>query len=158
MKRGSKAALVAVAAMTVMSAGMAFAAQDKITICHATSSQSNPYVAQDPAKNGDVSGHADHTGPVWPAADWGDIIPPFTFDGGSFPGLNWTAEGQALYENDCQTPGESPDPTPVVTQSPTDTVTSGAAPADGAWLLVAALGALLASVVVLTPARAKSRR
>jgi len=37
--------------------------------------------------------------------------------------------------------------------------TSGtSAPADGAWLLVVALGVLLASVVVLTPARAKSRR
>jgi hypothetical protein len=34
--------------------------------------------------------------------------------------------------------------------------TSG--PADGAWLLVVALGVLLASIVVLTPARAKSRR
>jgi hypothetical protein len=34
--------------------------------------------------------------------------------------------------------------------------TSG--PADGAWLLVVALGVLLASIVVLTPARAKGRR
>ena len=34
--------------------------------------------------------------------------------------------------------------------------TSG--PADGAWLLVVALGVLLASIVVMTPARAKSRR
>ena len=34
--------------------------------------------------------------------------------------------------------------------------TSG--PADGAWLLVVALGVLLASVVVMTPARAKSQR
>jgi hypothetical protein len=34
--------------------------------------------------------------------------------------------------------------------------TSG--PADGAWMLVVALGVLLASIVVLTPARAKSRR
>jgi hypothetical protein len=33
--------------------------------------------------------------------------------------------------------------------------TSG--PADGAWLLVVALGVLLASVVVMTPARAKNR-
>ena len=32
------------------------------------------------------------------------------------------------------------------------------APADGAWLLVVALGVLLASIVVLTPARAKGRR
>ncbi|HUQ44625.1 MAG TPA: hypothetical protein VM451_09500 [Candidatus Limnocylindria bacterium] len=32
------------------------------------------------------------------------------------------------------------------------------APADGAWLLVVALGVLLASIVVLTPARAKGKR
>ena len=46
-------------------------------------------------------------------------------------------------------------------QPPTDALaapsgTSG--PSDGAWLLVVALGVLLASIVVLTPARAKSRR
>jgi hypothetical protein len=35
---------------------------------------------------------------------------------------------------------------------------SGSAPADGAWLLVVALGALLSSIVVLTPARARTRR
>lgn len=50
--------------------------------------------------------------------------------------------------------------TDIPTQTTTDTLgtdaTSG--PADGAWLLVVALGVLLASIVVLTPARAKSRR
>lgn len=42
----------------------------------------------------------------------------------------------------------------------TDSIgTSGTSgPADGAWLLVVALGVLLASIVVLTPARAKNRR
>ena len=35
---------------------------------------------------------------------------------------------------------------------------SGSAPADGAWLLVVALGVLLSSIVVLTPARARTRR
>jgi len=45
------------------------------------------------------------------------------------------------------------------TQPPTDTLGSnGSGPSDGAWLLVVGLGVLLASVVVLTPARAKSRR
>ena len=44
-----------------------------------------------------------------------------------------------------------------------DTATIGGSkdlgsPADGAWLLVVALGVLLASVVVLTPARAKAPR
>jgi hypothetical protein len=61
----------------------------------------------------------------------------------------------------------APTPTPTfsggeggLTECPCDTIpganTSG--PADGAWLLVVALGVLLASIVVLTPARAKSRR
>jgi len=51
-----------------------------------------------------------------------------------------------------------------LTEAPSepDTATIGtggpASPADSAWLLVVALGVLLASVVVLTPARAQSRR
>ena len=68
-------------------------------------------------------------------------------------------------------PTEAPSATPTfgletagITDAPsepsTDTFgtngTSG--PADGAWLLVVALGVLLASIVVLTPARAKGRR
>ncbi len=45
------------------------------------------------------------------------------------------------------------------TQPPTNTLGSnGSGPSDTAWLLVVGLGVLLASVVVLTPARAKSRR
>jgi hypothetical protein len=49
--------------------------------------------------------------------------------------------------------------TDAPTQPPTDTLGSNSSgPSDGAWLLVVALGVLLASVVVLTPARAKSRR
>ena len=72
----------------------------------------------------------------------------------------------------CTTPGGSePTPTPTfnasqagATDAPTlpNTATVGgngtSGPADGAWLLVVALGVLLASIVVLTPARAKSRR
>lgn len=51
-----------------------------------------------------------------------------------------------------------------VTEAPSEPDTSSigtggpASPADSAWLLVVALGVLLSSVVVLTPARAKSRR
>jgi hypothetical protein len=48
--------------------------------------------------------------------------------------------------------------TDVPTEPPTSTITGGTSgPADGAWLLVVALGVFLASVVVLTPARAKNR-
>ncbi len=33
---------------------------------------------------------------------WGDIIPPFDFDGQHFPGLNATPEGLAILANDCK--------------------------------------------------------
>jgi hypothetical protein len=49
----------------------------------------------------------------------------------------------------------------AITQPPTDTQLGSAGtsgPSDGAWLLVVALGVLLASIVVLAPARAKNRR
>jgi hypothetical protein len=52
--------------------------------------------------------------------------------------------------------GESDVPTQPATDSIGSTGNSG--PTDTAWLLVVGLGVLLASIVVLTPARAKSRR
>ena len=93
----------------------------KIRICHATSSSSNPYVSNEPAigNNGDLhGGHLNHTGPVYPAGGWGDVIPPYPYldtDGNVqvFPGYNWTPEGQAIYENGCEPPAP-PRPTPVV--------------------------------------------
>ncbi len=87
----------------------ALAANDKVTICHATHSESNPYVeitvstsAVDGLGNND---HSHHTGPIWYSGakgdnvDWGDIIPA----GDWLPaGLNWTSEGQTtLLENHC---------------------------------------------------------
>jgi hypothetical protein len=105
------------------------AARETITICHATGSNTNPYVTHNPAKDGDVSGHADHTGPIWfdgITVAWGDIIPPFTFDGGSFPGLNWDAYGQATYNAGCV-------PTlPPTTLAPQVVTTTTGAPAVAA--------------------------
>lgn len=78
--------------------------QAKIDICHASDSHNNPYIFSQPNKSGDVSGHAGHTGPIWYPGitiKWGDIIPPFVYIGGTFPGLNWTTEGQAIYNNGC---------------------------------------------------------
>jgi LPXTG-motif cell wall-anchored protein len=87
---------------------------DKQTICHKTHANSHPYVINTPNKNGDVSGHAKHTGPVWTPdlkalhVHWGDIIPPFDYnDHGTaahFPGQNWDANGQAWFANGCRVP------------------------------------------------------
>jgi uncharacterized repeat protein (TIGR01451 family) len=58
------------------------------------------------------------------------------------------------------TPGPTAGPTAIPSQPPTDTLgsTGGSGPADGAWLLVVALGVLLASAVILVPAKARNRR
>lgn len=107
-----------------------FATQDKVTICHASSSDANPYIVNQPNKSGDVGGHDDHNGPIWfdgIEEDWGDIIPPFDYgEGEHYAGKNWTAEGIAIYENDCEIPGEeegptsTPSPTESVSPTPTD--------------------------------------
>lgn len=130
-----------------------FAVNGKVSICHATASSTNPYVQEDPniSNNGDLDGgHLNHTGPVYPASNWGDIIPPYTFtycaDGGYtligsiceknskpdeapmiflYNGLNWTTAGQAIYNNQCvyNTTTPTPSVTPTVTPSVTPSVT-----------------------------------
>lgn len=91
---------------------------NKVTICHGTTSVTNPYtrptVDADAAdgNTGNDNGqgdHSTHTGPVAtsPAVAqglknakvaWGDIIPPHH----NYPGLNWTAAGQEIYNNNCE--------------------------------------------------------
>ena len=107
---------------------------DKVTICHATSSTSNPYTVNtistssvDEKNNKYLNGHGGHTGPVYTpdgGAGWGDIIPPFTDaqSGVSFPGLNWGPSGQAIFNADCNYASPSPTATPTETSaSPTPT-------------------------------------
>jgi hypothetical protein len=73
-------------------------AGNKVTICHATGSQTNPFVKITPNANGVVSGHIGHQ-------DANDIIPPFSYnDHGTtkqFAGQNWDATGQATFNNGC---------------------------------------------------------
>lgn len=167
----------------------------KVVVCHATNSATHPYtrIEVDIAAAGnkylDAAGHNSHTGPVWAAGlkdqktQWGDIIPPYTYDGVNppyeYPGLNWT-DGEAIWDNDCLVPNEvvtappaesaSPTPsfeqsveaatdvpTPVATQP--DTATTGSSSGPGtSWLVAALLGVAIASVILLTPSRAGTRR
>ncbi|MCU1566618.1 MAG: hypothetical protein JWQ56_1555 [Pseudarthrobacter sp.] len=77
----------------------------KITICHATGSESNPYVSI----TVDVHAAEAHYG----HQNGGDIIPGY----GKWHGQNWGDDGQATYNNGCVPcpPVDTPEEPPVVT-------------------------------------------
>ena len=101
----------------------------KVTLCHATDADNNPYTRNTVSFNSiadadDVNGHGDHTGPIWVAGDqaekvkWGDIIPEYYYPTGvpsgstlHYTGMNWTTAGQAIWNNACNIPGPTPPPT-----------------------------------------------
>ena len=89
---GALGALAAVATL----ASPALAGSAKITICHATSSATNPYVKIAPASAGVLHGHLGHH-------DARDIVPPFTYKGATHS-QNWDAAGQAIHANGCAVP------------------------------------------------------
>ena len=99
-------ATLALGALFVLQGAASATHQDKLTICHATSSETHPYTVQtidtsaiDEHNNAGWNGHGDHTR---------DIIPPF----GHFPGRNYDAAGTAILANGCHIP------TPPVTTPP----------------------------------------
>lgn len=118
----------------------------KITICHRTNSVTNPYniieVAYDGANGQMDNDHTSHTGDLASSEavaqalkdqhlDWGDIIPSYYYgDGGYFPGLNWSTDGQAIWNNNCQYISNNPTPTPTPTDEPTPTPTDDPEPTD----------------------------
>jgi hypothetical protein len=108
-KRVALVALVIASVATMV--GVASATQPdpehKVTICHRTSAEGNPYGPK--AIEVDIAsilqeGHASHTGGVFPEPNWGDIIPAFDFGPGEqFAGLNHVL-GALILANDCQIP------------------------------------------------------
>ena len=150
--------------------GVASASGTSVTLCHATPPDTGAggwhTITTDTSSDGSLKGGHDTSHDA-------DIIPAYVdaSSGFSYPGKNLTTDfggvtGQQILDNDCASPAgtggppPSATPTPVVTGQPaTDTLGAGSSgPTQTAWLLVVALGVILASVVILTPARAKSRR
>jgi hypothetical protein len=90
-------------------AGSQKVTNQKVTLCHRTNSDHNPYVRITVSINSVIkdAGHDGHDGPVYAAGmkaakqKWGDIIPAFSYSGGSYPGKNWGA-GAAIYGAGCE--------------------------------------------------------
>src|SRR5262245_7332852 len=120
--------VVASAALAVGGIGIVSASaggeppNQKVTLCHATAAENNPYVEITVDENAIANvilgqnGHATHTGPIFPAPGWGDIIPAFNIPPNSFNGLNNTPEGLAILENGCEIPGPPPTSGPPTTR------------------------------------------
>ena len=120
---------------------------DNITICHRTNSVNNPYnqIKVDPdsadgnTDNDNGKGdHSEHTGPVGTSEavtqalkdnkqDWGEIIPAHD----NYAGLNWTADGQAVYNNDCKYTSADKPVTPTTPTDNGDVLGAQATPATG---------------------------
>jgi hypothetical protein len=80
----------------------------KVTLCHATGSESNPFVVISPSAAGAFNGHLGNS-----HQNGEDIIPPFEYQGQTYS-QNWDAEGMAIFENGCKpaAPGtQTPPPT-----------------------------------------------
>lgn len=112
--------------------------EEEVTLCHATSSDSNPWVELTLPPAGVLNGHAGAS-----HQDGRDIIPPFEYgDGESFPGQNWDEDGQAIFENGCAEPEVPVDPDPAVS------ISAGECPAMGGF---APLTVTLSELVVGEP-------
>ena len=120
----------------------------KITICHATGSETNPFEVITIALQG-LNGHANANHQLSE-----DIIPPNS--GSIVPdGQNWTAEGQATFNNGC-VPAAVP-PTVPPTTPPSGAVVptpSGAAAGGGAGAVAANQGFNVQTAVAESPEQA----
>ncbi len=97
---------------------------DRITICHATGSASNPFVQQQPDVDGILNGHDGHPG---------DIIPAFDFldnDGNSqqYPGKN--LDQLDILSDGCNVPDAPATDPPAPEPAPTDPPPTEPAPTE----------------------------
>ena len=131
--RRSATALLCMSALGLGAVGIASAAPaEKTTICHATGTPDdggNGYVVITPSNTGVFNGHlqwGDDGEPVIEEGHEADIIPPFTYtdpkgESHEFPGQNWDAEGQDVWNGgDCAGDGVVPPTTPPTTTTTTE--------------------------------------
>lgn len=110
------------AGVTMAYMASAGASNHQITICHATGNPGH-YSMPNPTKQQIADDHGHRTGQQ--SVHPGDIIPPFAAGshGGqswaAFPGQNWDAEGQAIWNNGCA------EVEVTTTTAPTTTTTEG---------------------------------
>jgi len=103
----------------------------RVTICHMTGDPANPYVmlkvrtryADGPSKSGkgdEKDYYINFKGALAPgsAGKWGDIIPPIKK---KHSGLNWSTEGQAIWDNGCKLASAPPTTTTVPSTTTTST-------------------------------------
>jgi hypothetical protein len=99
--------IMVVSAMGATAAPQAAAKDPKVTLCHRTDSETNPYVTITVAAAAAYNAHFKiHKGDVWFPGHpkkpfWGDIIPPSVYKGTNFQ-QNWNAAGQAIFNNGCK--------------------------------------------------------
>jgi hypothetical protein len=98
----SSVLLAGAAGALVATALPASAAADKVTICHATGSATNPYVVISPSAAGVANGHYREHDDL----GQGDIIPTFTYNGVTYAAKNG---GEAAIKNGCTVPTTYPD-------------------------------------------------
>jgi len=101
--------------------GSGAVAGDKVTICHATGSETNPYVLISPSAIGVKTGHIDHQHSE-------DIIPQFTIESGPHAGTYGPQGDQSILANGCVVPAPSPSPSPSPTETPSPTPTPTVSP------------------------------
>lgn len=91
---------------------------DRVTICHATGSQTNPYVSVTASGNGIYNGHIAHQ-------HGNDIIPQFTIASGPHAGTYGPQGDQSILAAGCVVTQPSPSPSPSPSPTPGPTGPSG---------------------------------
>lgn len=137
--------LALAAAVVAFAMPVGAAPAEKVLFCHATGSESNPYVPVEASAAGVFNGHLgeDHQ-------NGEDIIPPFTYKDVVYS-QNWNDDGEAIFEGGCgggetQTETETETGTSSETETQTEEVPffgGGGAPVVALGSLGALGGALL---------------